>query len=380
MKLRIRWLVALGLGICGSVPGLAQTLTANPISQNASPGQTVASSLLLASQGQGIAALQFDLQWDPALTVEVAAGDQLRPGLKILFTNPLPPAGIRCLIAGANQASLADGELLKLYISSGPTASLGAAQVRIVNVTAVASDSSLVSVSAAPVSVLLQNAGGTVPFPASAILNAASWLPGPIAPGEIISLVGGLGIGSTVLIDGVAAPILFAGPDQVNAVVPFGLDLTQNANIQIVSPSGIFAPVSAPVASASPAIFTLGSAGFGPGAILNQDYSVNSAGNPALPGSVIMIYGTGFGALTPPGADGQLAPGAVNTALGVTASIAGVPASVFYAGAAPGIVYGLMQINVAIPAGLAGNLATPVALTIAGVSAPPGVTVAIQGQ
>jgi uncharacterized protein (TIGR03437 family) len=332
------------------------------------------------SQGAGIAGIQFDLEWDASLAVQPIAGDQVRIASKSLFVNFLSPGSMRCLIAGRNQTSIADGELLKLFIYSNPAAAQGVAQIRIANLVAAAPDSSAVPLSAAPVSVQLQGTDSMLSFPSGAILNAASWAPGPISPGEVISLVGGLGSGSAVLINGVAAPILYAGPNQINAVAPFGLNLSRPATIQILSPDRTFSSLTAPVAAVNPAIFTLAAAGFGPGAILNQDYSINSFDNPAAPGSVIMVYGTGFGLISPPASDGQVASGAASTALVVTASIAGVPAEVLYAGTAPGIVYGVVQINVSIPPDVTSNLAAPIALKIDGVTTPDGPTVAIHPE
>ncbi len=371
----VLWLTA----FC-AVPGYAQILSPSPSSQTASPGQTFTVSLSLMSQGAAIAGTQFDLEWDAGLTVQVIAGDQVRSANKNLFTGSLSSRSIRCLIVGINQTTLADGELLQLIISSKATAS-GSAQIRIVNTVAAAPDSSAIPLGAAPVSVQLQGTGNSIlSFPSSAILNAASWLPGPISPGEVISLVGGLGSESTVLIDGVAAPILYAGANQVNAIVPFDLDLTSAATIQILSPGQTFARVTTMATAVSPAIFTLAGSGFGPGAILNQDFSVNSFEHPAAPGSVIMIYATGLGLVSPAASDGQLAFRASRTTLPVTASIAGLPADVLYAGAAPGIVYGVMQINLFIPRGVTSNLAAAIALTIDGVTTPNGPTVAIQAE
>ena len=105
---------------------------------------------------------------------------------------------------------------------------------------------------------------------------------------------------------------------------------------------------------------------------------MNSFANPASAGSVIMVYGTGFGALNPPLSDGQAATDAVPTLLPVTATVGGVPANVLYAGAAPGLVAGLVQINLQIPAGLAPSPAIPLSVMVGGVAAAPGVTVSIQ--
>jgi uncharacterized protein (TIGR03437 family) len=367
--------------IFAAVSGHAQILSGAPSSQTASPGQTVIVSLSLDSQGQGMAGVQFDVNWDPPLAIRVVAGDQVRSAAKNLYTSSPSASVLRCLIVGVNQTTLPGGELLKLLVSSDVAASGGvAAQIRISNALATAPDASPIALSTTPVNVQLQGSGGPLSFPVEAILNAAGWSNGAISPGEVISLAGGLPAGSSVFINGVAAPVLYTGPDQLNAAVPFGLDLNRAATIQIVSPDRTFSPATIPVAAVSPAIFTLGGAGLGPGAILNQDDSANSFEHPAAPGSAVTIYGTGFGLLDPAASDGQLASGPAATVLPVTATIDGIPTEVIYAGAAPGILYGVVQVNVVIPAGAANNLAAPVSLTIDGATTPSGVSIAIQRQ
>jgi len=94
------------------------------------------------------------------------------------------------------------------------------------------------------------------------------------------------------------APIIYAGLNQVNAIVSFGLDPTNPAQVE-VRQGPLSAKTSVPVAAASPAIFALGGTGAGPGAILNQDYSLNGPSSGAARGSVLMVFGTGFGVLNP---------------------------------------------------------------------------------
>jgi uncharacterized protein (TIGR03437 family) len=91
-----------------------------------------------------------------------------------------------------------------------------------------------------------------------------------------------------------------------------------------------------------------------------------------------MIYGTGFGILDPPAADGQSATSAASTATPVTATISGIPAQVVYAGAAPGLVAGVAQVNVIVPKGLPTNPSTPILLTAGSASTQTGVTIAIR--
>ena len=134
-----------------------------------------------------------------------------------------------------------------------------------------------------------------------------------------------------------------------------------------------------PVAPTSPAMFSLDRSGFGPGAILNQDYSVNGPGNRAAPGSVIQIFATGEGQTNPPGVDGKLATGALPAPnLPVSVTIGGLPAIVPYAGAAPGLVAGVVQVNAVVPLSIASGSAVPVFLRFGGATSPRSVTVAIE--
>ena len=63
----------------------------------------------------------------------------------------------------------------------------------------------------------------------------------------------------------------------------------------------------------------------------------------------------------------------------VNVTIGGLPAVVNYAGAAPTLVAGLMQINVQIPSGFAAASAIPVVVQVGGVNSPVA-TIAVTGQ
>ena len=227
-------------------------------------------------------------------------------------------------------------------------------------------------------------AGGTTglpPITSDALLNAASLVGGTLAPGEIVTFFAPVPASPVLAFNGKSAPLLYAGGNQINAIVPFGLDVTAPVTVELKNNNQVVASGSLPIAPAAPAIFTQNGSGAGPGSILNQDFTVNSAANPAPAGSYVMIYGTGFGALTPAAVDGQLAPGIASTVLPVSATIDGVAvpaADVVYAGAAPGLIAGLVQINVKIPSSLRSNPAALVTLTVGGVSTRPGVTLSIQ--
>ncbi len=209
-----------------------------------------------------------------------------------------------------------------------------------------------------------------------AVTNAASYSSGAVAPGEIITVFGtglsgeqlflqpvdanGLGTtanGTQIAFDDIPAPIIYTTALSVSAIVPLGL---QNPTVAIraVYQGQESAPLIANVAAAAPGIFTLDSTGTHQGAFLNQDLTINSASNPASPGDVLVVYTTGEGELTTDLPDGSLAPepeGPGDDDLvvqPVIVQIGGIPCDVLYAGAAPGSVVGLIQINVRIPEGV----------------------------
>jgi uncharacterized protein (TIGR03437 family) len=344
------------------------------------PGQVAVVALSFSSEGQPVSGIQFDIEWDAPLAITSLAGSQIGSSSKVLSTAALSSNAQRFLVTGMNAGPISDGELLRCFLSTTPILTAGTTQVRLTNVVAATPAGDAVSVRAGPALFSIGSTLSAASVPPASILNAASLTAGPICPGEIITILGGseLTASSFVLINGTAATTLYAGPGQINAVAPFGLNLTQSAAIEVRAPGRVVGAASVPVAPLAPAIFTQSGSGVGPGSILNQDYSTNSFGSPASADSIVMIYGAGFGAVNPVTADGQAAPVAAAMTSPVTASLGGVSAEVVYAGAAPGLIAGVSQVNVRIPKGLPANSATPIRLSIGGVATPPGVTIALQ--
>src|SRR5206468_3352435 len=88
--------------------------------------------------------------------------------------------------------------------------------------------------------------------------------------------------------------------------------------------------------------------------VTNQDNSLNTPSTPAARGSVMVIYGTGFGATARSGGlDRAVTP--------VTAVIGSTEVTAAFAGLTPGAI-GLYQANVAIPASLPPGLSLPLYL------------------
>ena len=348
------------------------------LDQALTAGQAIVTPLSLNSSGQPIAAVQFDMQWDAGLGLHVIAGDQLRQASKVLYSAPVGPQTIRCLVVGINQISIADGDLLRIFVSANSAAAVGAAQIRITNAVAASPNGTAIPLDAAPINVQILDGASAQSLPQEAVLNAASMSPGPLSPGEMITIFGFDALPNASLkINDTQAPILYVDDSQINAIVPFGLDVTSPANVEVSNEQQV-ARTTVPVAPITPAIFTTTSTGLGPGKITNEDGSENSFDNPASPGSVVAVYGTGFGVLQQPVTDGQVTGDENPTAMPVVAAVAGFPADVIYAGATPGNMAGLIQIRLRLPAQLMHNSIAPVQLNIAGADTPQGVTVAVQ--
>lgn len=194
-----------------------------------------------------------------------------------------------------------------------------------------------------------------------------------LAPGELIGIYGtnlgpSAGIlagleggalpsilgGTQVLFNGTSAPLLWAGADQVNAVVPFEIASAQTISIQVRASGATSNTVQLQELPTEPAVIThMGSA-----AALNQDGSINSQANPAQLGSVVSVFLNGAGLENPTPADGTLASVGPRPALPVSvqaSAAAGYFATwedcaLVYAGAAPDEISGLLQVNFQLPA------------------------------
>jgi uncharacterized protein (TIGR03437 family) len=239
------------------------------------------------------------------------------------------------------------------------------------------------------------NAGGTV--------NNASFAANmPVAPGSLVSIFGtGLSdanqsastaslpvaLGTTSLtLGGVPVPLVHAFPLQVDAQVPWELAGQTQAQLAIVTDDLSGNTVSVPLAQVSPGLYSANGNGAGQGAILINGTSTLAApagspynGQPARRGvDYIDIFATGLGPVSHTPASGAPAPVSplAETTHTVTVTIGSVPATVSFAGLAPGWV-GLYQVNVQVPANAPVGNAVPVALSVGGVAANQ-VTMAVQ--
>jgi len=174
--------------------------------------------------------------------------------------------------------------------------------------------------------------------------------------------------GVTALFDQTAAPLISAQAGEIWAVVPSGIAGRQNTGVTVEFNGGKSSALTVPVATAVPGVFTLDGSGAGQVAALNEDGTINSAQNPAAPGSVVAFWATGQGATHPAIIDGQAAPAnPLSTPVApVTVTLGGLPAQVLAAALAPDYA-GAMQVNVVVPTGIAAGYAQ-VTLSVGGVS------------
>lgn len=246
---------------------------------------------------------------------------------------------------------------------------------------------------------------GTPPPPSgpviSSVTNAASNQPGAVAPGEIVTVYGsGLGpagavpitsapgadgvyptalSGTSVLFNGTPAPMIYTSATQAAAVVPYEVSV---GSVQVsVRYQGVAGQaIAVPVAAAAPALFTFGS-GTGQAAAVNEDGTPNGTAHPAAPGSIVILFATGEGATSPAGVNGTVTGTILpQPVLPVTVTIGGIIANVLYAGEAPLEIAGVMQLNVAVPAGVAAGDAVPIVVKVGDSVSPAGVTIAVRGN
>lgn len=194
------------------------------------------------------------------------------------------------------------------------------------------------------------------------ITQLSSASPSPVAPGEIV-LIAGRGIGPqdtapgkitaagtvattlggvTVTFNGVPAPLLWAQANHIEAVAPFELNGLTSAAVQVQYNGQVSNTFTVPVLAQNADILT----------VVNSDWSVNSATNPAAQGSVVAIFLTGLGQTIPPGIDGavnQLPLAQLAVVPQITTS--SFPATVAYVGAAAYDVSGVSQINIVVGSG-----------------------------
>jgi uncharacterized protein (TIGR03437 family) len=158
--------------------------------------------------------------------------------------------------------------------------------------------------------------------------------------------------GVRVTLDGRPMPLIYAGPNQINAQVPVDLAPGRAKVLLVDSGNGPGPAFSVDVVASAPEIFFYPV----PAVLKNANFSLVSSTNPAKAGDVLLIYATGLGQTSPALTTGGLVPPDVLAyTTPVTATIGGKPATVAYSIAAPGFA-GLYQVAVTVPAAVTGSV------------------------
>ena len=159
--------------------------------------------------------------------------------------------------------------------------------------------------------------------------NAADGTQSSVVAGSLATIMGSKLNGRAVLVtfNGTPAQVIYSNDTQINLLVPLAIAGQTSAAVIVSVDGNAGAASNVVVAASAPAIF--------PGAVLNQDASVNAQNNPAKAGSILQIFGTGLPA------SGTISARVHDRSI----------AAPYYAGIAPGLT-GVQQVDVAIPSDL----------------------------
>jgi len=157
--------------------------------------------------------------------------------------------------------------------------------------------------------------------------------------------------------------LTYVSAGQINAQAPADL-LAGRVSLKVTYSGVESAAVDLDVTPTAPGLFLWGDAR---GAILNQDFTLNTPQNPAARGAAVILYATGQGKVDPEVADGTASPAdpLARTPALPEVTVGGVPAQVGFSGLAPGFV-GLWQINVVVPQSAPAGDNIPVRIALGG--------------
>ena len=194
------------------------------------------------------------------------------------------------------------------------------------------------------------------------VVNAGGFQPGPVAPGSLVTIFGSdfapearlafrapwpkVLANTSVLVNGVAAPLAFVSPSQINAQVPYEAELGQ-ATVIVVAGNHVLPPEAVTVRPIAPGLFVDSQHHV---VAQNQDGTLNSAVHQAAPETLLTVYLTGQGTLSTPIADGAAAPeGYLIIPEGfVTATIGGQSVAVLGVSMSATLV-GVLEVTIATP-------------------------------
>jgi uncharacterized protein (TIGR03437 family) len=194
-----------------------------------------------------------------------------------------------------------------------------------------------------------------------------------------------------------AAPLTYVSATQINCVVPYEIlagNVVPQTMVQVEYLGQVVSSAVLQTADSFPGIFTATGTGTGQAAALNSDNTPNTASNPAPAGSIVQVWMTGLGQTSPAGVDGVVTcssgcatvsqiPKPIDPPLAAVGQLTleGWPnedATIAFYGEAPGLISGVMQVNVVIPPDMPSG-AAPLAIKAGGSTwTQAGVTIAVK--
>ncbi|MCA2967300.1 MAG: hypothetical protein INH43_02155 [Acidobacteriaceae bacterium] len=200
------------------------------------------------------------------------------------------------------------------------------------------------------------------------VLDGSLRATGQPAPYPALQLGGFSGAIPVATLTGTTLPVVYSDDRQVTVQAP----VTAPASNEYFLYFGwqgltLLHDQTVRVTAVTPGVFAEGDEA----AALNEDGGRNGAGRGAREGSVLQVFATGLGAVTGTLALGDFAPAQalLPVAGTVSAEMGGVAAEVVFAGAAPGQIGGVYQVNVMVPSGLAAG-GHPLVVRVGGQAAP----------
>jgi uncharacterized protein (TIGR03437 family) len=236
---------------------------------------------------------------------------------------------------------------------------------------------------------------GTPPAAITCFASTAGRSPSTqAAPGELITITGaGFGPlspiytapgadgmyplaaqGFNVTIGGLNAPIIAVARGLIAVQVPFEIAsvaaLGQPLAVEVFQGSQTFPSIPVQIAPSVLTLFDTGdrnnSLNLPALAAVNQDGTVNSADNPAAAGSIISVFASGLGILSPPLQTGGVNPIPPAGPLSLTSLFNGCVgcSGILYLGSAPALSTGVAQVNLQIPVDTPGSGVRPQAIGV----------------
>ena len=190
------------------------------------------------------------------------------------------------------------------------------------------------------------------------VLNAATLVPGPLAPGTLVSIEQAAAGTATVFLNGNSIPVTDVNGDQLQVQIPYDLSGASAGSLWIKNERdggavSVSAPVALHFASASPGIFAFGATEPRTGLLLHAQGNVPlSPEDGAKPAEVLCVWATGLGAVSAyPNSDG-----AFETVIPVRATVNGNPVDVLSA-VLPADATGVYEVRLRLPAQVPANAA-----------------------